>query len=769
MTSPTASGGLKALWAGSSALAPEGAGRAFWVGLAIVVLSVFSALATYLILMGLTPIAPRNEVVLTVLLLNGALILAMIAVIAWQIAGLWRAWRERLPGARLHVRIVALFSVIAAVPALLLAVAATSTFSRSLDSWFSTRTRAIIDNSMDVAKAYLDEHGQIIRLDIVNMARDLDGAASLVKGDTKELQQLVMAQAGLRDLPVAYVIDTSGKPLVSAIEDARLPYQPPPPAALQQAEAGQVPLLMPVNSNRIAAIAKLKNYPGQFVYVARGVNAKVVGHLQRAEQNVDEYNRLRRSRGGLTLAHALMYLMISMTSMLAAIWVGMWFAGKFVAPIRRLIAGAQEVSGGNLDVELPERRGEGDLRRLSETFNTMTRELKTQRNALVTANQQLTERRQFMEAVLSGVSAGVIGLDSNDRITLASRSAETLLGRVGEDLSGRHLLEVVPQFAPALEKRDDPGVKKSRSEEVTLQVGGNDRTFAVRVTREKAGEGDVGSVVTFDDVTDLVVAQRTSAWADVARRIAHEIKNPLTPIILSVGRLRKNYGHLITEKRELFDSLTATIERQAGDIKTMVDEFAAFARMPTPEMERCDLIAVVREPTILFREGHPKVSYAVLVPETPVFGSYDRRLITQAVTNLVKNATEAVEQLAEQGGQPDDWQGRVETHLRLENDRVLIEVVDNGVGLPVQNRSRLTEPYMTTKGHKGTGLGLAMVQKITEQHGGALTLEDAPKAPGRSSGALVRMTLPLTKADGASGPATYNTRAEAKPARAAAT
>jgi len=720
--------------------------RAFWIGLSVVLLSLVSAFATYLILTGLTPIAPRGEVVVVVLFLNVVLIVAMIALLAWQVAGLARAWREKIAGARLHIRIVALFSIIAALPALLLAVGATVTFSRSLDSWFSTRTRAIVSSSRDVANAYLDEHGQVIRTDIVNMARDLDTAAQSVGGDLTKLQRVVMVQAGLRDLPAAYIIKRNGDLVVEATADNKLPYTAPSQAVIAQAEAGQVPLLMPTADRyRVAAVTKLEKFPGKLLYVARGVSPKVIRHLQLTAQNVDEFNRLRKARGGLKIAHGLMYLMISMTALLAAIWVGLWFAGRFVAPIRRLIAAAQEVSKGNLMISLPEKRGEGDLRRLSKTFNTMTRELKHQRDALVTANEQLLERRHFMEAVLSGVSAGVIGLDSQDRITLVSRAAGSLLGLAEEEVVGKKLKDVVPVFGTVLDRQDEHTLKGRSLEEVTFDVAGEERTFAVMVTRERASGDDVGSVLTFDDVTDLVVAQRTAAWADVARRIAHEIKNPLTPIQLAAERLRKKYAKTIVKDRETFDRLTTTIERQVGDLKTMVDEFAEFARMPKPEMARHDLRHAVQEPVVLFREGHPEIQYELKLPDRPLLMSFDRRLITRAVTNLVKNASEAVDAAKEANGKAG-WKGRVETIVTPQSDRVTIEVIDNGVGLPKQNRARLLEPYVTTKGHKGTGLGLAMVQKITEQHGGTLTLEDAPEGPGRAQGALVRITLPLENA-----------------------
>ncbi len=728
---------------GESPLNPSD--RAFWTGLVVVVLSVISALASYVILTGLTPITPRNELVWIALLINVALILAMLIIIVTQLIGFRRAWKERVPGARLHARIVALFSVIAALPAILLAIAATITFSRAIDGNFSSRMRDIVNNSYEVAREYVEEHGKIIRTDIVNMVRDVNGAADTIKDDPEAFQKFLIGQAGLRDLQAAYVIDAEGVPTVLAIDDPKLPYVVPSSNLIKQAEAGQVPLLMGSDNYRVAAIAKLDTMPGRYLYVSRGVSAKVIGHLQRTEQNVDEYNELRKRRGGLKAAHGLIYFMISTTSLLAAIWAGMWFAGRFVAPIRRLIAGAQEISRGNLLIELPEKRGEGDLRRLSKTFNHMTRELKGQQDALVTTNAQLSERRNFIEAVLSGVSAGVIGLDSNDRVTLLSRSAERLLGITSADAVGKILTDVVPEFREALEAGEETNLKAKGQHEVKKQFGDDERTFAVRITRERAGEGDVGSVVTFDDVSELVQAQRTSAWADIARRIAHEIKNPLTPIQLSAERLRNKFGKQITDNRELFETLTQTIERQTGQIKSMVDEFASFARMPQPEMTDGDLRLPVQEPVVLFRESNKDVEFKLDMPTTPVRARFDQRLISQAMTNLVKNATEAIEGYGEAQGRPKDYKGLIEVRLTPASDRVTIEVIDNGIGLPKQNRSRLLEPYVTTRA-KGTGLGLAIVQKIVEQHGGALALEDAPITEHRTRGALLRVTLPLRAA-----------------------
>ena len=741
---------------------PGTSARAFRIGLLIVSLSVISGLATYLLLTGLTPIKPQAWLVLSALFVNLVLVIAMVAVIAVQAAGLRRAWKQRVPGAALHARIVALFSLIAALPALLLAFAAHTTFSRALDSWFNRDTIAIVQETANIGKVYLLEHGQSIRTDAINMARDLDEAAAQVAGNVDKFRDLVFAHATLRDLPAAYILDAEGAVRLQVLANTKVPYRTPPPELIALAEQGQVPLTMPAATpgleeesipyelvrdakvTRVGAIAKLHAYPGLYLYVARGVSPEVVRHLYDTQKALASYDRLKEGRGFLLLAYALMYFMITLTALSAAIWVGLWFAGQFVAPIRRLISAAQEVARGNLKVELPIRRGEGDLRRLSMNFNTMTKELESQRAELVNANRQLTERRRFIEAVLSGVSAGVIGLDRHGSITLVSRSAEKLLACDGADLIGHPLAEAVPEFADLVQQAADLA-KSRRQQQVTLVIGGEERNFSVRVIGQAPSEEEGGSVLTFDDITELVSAQRTSAWTDVARRIAHEIKNPLTPIQLSAERIKRKYGKVIAEDRETFDRCTDTIIRNVGDVTRMVDEFSAFARSPKPQMEEHDIREVVKAAVLDRQMASQDIAFDTKVGKEPIIVTCDRRLISQAVINLVKNAQEAVQQYAESKSREPGWSGRIETNVRRNGTRVDIEVIDNGVGLP-RNRVSLTEPYVTTKGNKGTGLGLAIVKKSVEQHAGVLSLEDAPPAPGRTHGALIRISLPVRPA-----------------------
>lgn len=717
--------------------------RSFVLGMIVVVLSLISGFTTYLILTGLTPIIPTHQVVVVVLLINVILVLAMIGVITWQVWQLWRARKKQAAGARLHVRIVSLFSVIAVIPAILLAVFASISLDRGLDSWFSTRTKSIVQNSINVALAYVREHGNIIRADVLGMGAALDEAAGLVKTDPKRFGKLLKDQASLRALPTVYMIDETGRVRASAVRDASAQYLPPPKRALKIAEKGQVVVVAPGQTSKVRAILKLKNFRDTYLYVLRSVDPVVTGHLRRTRAGVDEFNRLEQRRTGVQVAFAMMYLAIALTLLLAAIWLGLWFANLLVAPIRRLIGAAEQVSRGDLDVQLEVYKGEGDLGQLSSTFNDMTLELKNQRNDLMDANFMLDDRRRFMEAVLSGVTAGVIGLDVDGKVTLANRSAEQLLGTDKASLVLRPLGEAVPEFAKLFKTAETDTEKTLLQDQVTLFRDGLERNLAVRFTKERSGKTDHGYVVTFDDITELVSAQRTSAWADVARRIAHEIKNPLTPIQLAAERIRRKYGDKITEDRDVFDKCTETIIRQVGDIGRMVDEFSSFARMPKPVMEELDVGEVVKEAVFLFQVSHPEITIEAKVPEEPLIYLFDRQLISQAITNLVKNASEAIAARSEQEDAESGYKGRITTNVGTSSGRLIIEVIDNGCGLPKKDRNRLIEPYMTTR-EKGTGLGLAIVQKITEQHGGTLRLEDAPKRDGVKEGACIRMSLLLS-------------------------
>jgi two-component system, NtrC family, nitrogen regulation sensor histidine kinase NtrY len=480
------------------------------------------------------------------------------------------------------------------------------------------------------------------------------------------------------------------------------------------------------------------------------LDPRVVAQLRQTEASVAEYAALESRKLGIQVAFALMFAVIALTILMASVLIGLNFANRLVAPIRRLMSAANIVSTGDLNVQVPVLRSEGDLAQLGETFNKMTQELRTQRDDIVRARDLIDSRRRFTEAVLAGASAGVIGVDGESCISILNRSAERLIGRSEADALGRPLTEIVPELTEMFTAASS-GLQRLVQGQVTINRNGRERNLSVRVTSEQSGAAERGFVFTLDDITDLVTAQRTSAWADVARRIAHEIKNPLTPIQLSAERLRRKYGPVIKEDAGgVFQQCTDTIVRQVDDIKRMVDEFSRFARMPKPVMTQEDVADTVRQVVFLQRVGNADIDIDVEIAEDPMPARFDRRLISQGLTNIIKNATEAVAAVP-----PEELgRGRIRVWAGREGSDIVIDVVDNGIGLPKENRSRLLEPYVTTR-EKGTGLGLAIVGRILEDHGGRIELGDAAdKIPGQR-GAWMRLRF----AAEATGPA------EAEPAR----
>ena len=722
------------------------------VGYVGVVIALVVAAATFFILMGMTPIAPTQYVVVTVLLVNGALVLFLVLVIGWEIASLVMARRRRRAAARLHIRIVALFSVVAATPAILVAVVASVTLDRGLDNWFSTSTRAIVDNSATIAQAFIDQQVELLDRDIIGLQGELEQARSLLIDDPDRFQNFLASNADARALPGAFLVKSNGDIVTAARPGSQGQFPPPPPTALKQAatDPTQPALITPGSTNMVGGIVKLQGYDDVYLYALRPIAPEVLRQIAMAANNVNDYRALESTRFGIQLAFGILYLGVALVVLLAAIWLGISFANRLVAPIRRLIDAAKQVSTGNLAVRVPSKRSEGDLGALSETFNTMTAQLRSQREELLSANEQIDSRRRFTEAVLSGVTAGVIGIDGEGRITIANRTALRMLGVTRGPIERQSITEILPQLGPVVAAALQ-GDRPEHRDQISINRAGRERTINVRVTTERSGEQTHGYVITLDDITDLVSAQRSSAWADIARRIAHEIKNPLTPIQLSAERLRRKFSKTITQDREIFDQCTDTIIRQVGDIGRMVDEFSSFARMPKPVIERKNLSELIREAVFLIEVAHPEITFSMDLPAEPLLGDLDARLMSQAFTNIVKNGTEAIAALP--ANQKED--ARIRVYGRREEGWIVVDVIDTGIGLPSEHRDRLLEPYMTTR-EKGTGLGLAIVSKIIEEHGGRIELLDSPEVKKGGHGALVRIRLP-----GAPAPSTQAAEASA--------
>jgi two-component system, NtrC family, nitrogen regulation sensor histidine kinase NtrY len=718
-------------------------------------LALFSALVTFVVLAGLTPIlsensflvpllgplgttlaspiVPTHSVVVTLLLANAFAVIVLLSIIGFELWQIAKARARGSAGSRLHMRIIGLFSIIAAAPAVLVAVVASITLDRGLDRLFSERTRMVIENSMQVAEAYVREHAGMIRADIVAMAFDLNRARPLYDQDPKRFEQFVAAQASLRGLPAAMIIDADLKPIMRMGLPEDREVNLPPKATLSQITATEPRIALVPETNDVASVIRLNAYDGYYLYVARPLVPRVLEQLRATEASVAEYANLEARRLGIQVAFWLMYTVIALIVLLSAVWVGINFANRLVSPIRRLIGAANLVSTGNLHVQVPVRQADGDLARLGESFNTMTQELRSQRDDIVRARDLVDSRRRFTEAVLAAASAGVIGVNADGRISILNRSAERLIDHTESEVLGLPLVDLMPELAPLMVAARS-GTQRLVQGQVNISRDGRERNLSVRVSTEQAGDAEHGYVVTLDDITELVIAQRSSAWADIARRIAHEIKNPLTPIQLSAERLKRKYGKVIVEDRAVFEQCTDTIVRQVDDIKRMVDEFSRFARMPKPVIATEDVADTVRQVVFLMQVSCPDIDFDIELPEDPMPASFDRRLISQALTNIVKNATEAIAAVP-----PEELgRGRIRIITARTRDEIVIDVVDNGIGLPKQNRNRLLEPYVTTR-EKGTGLGLAIVERILEEHGGGIELNDSPEVARGGRGAWMRM------------------------------
>jgi two-component system nitrogen regulation sensor histidine kinase NtrY len=713
------------------------------MALAVSLAALVSGVITYMTLTGLAPFSATPQTMAVLLVVDFSLVLVLAALIAWRLTRLWAERRNGTAGSRLHMRLVATFAGMAVIPAILVAFFAAVSLNLGVEAWFSERVQTALNNSVSVADAYVEEHKQVIRSDILAMALDLNRAGDIVQNDQKRIVEILETEAKIRALPAVYVIDSTGRTIASARLSTMPGQGSVTPAQIEEAKGGDVVVLAEPNENAVSALVKLEAFRDAYLLVTRAVDPQVLAHQQGTHDAVSEYQRLNENRGEIQLTFAALYVVVAMLILLGAVSLALWAANRIVSPIGRLAGAAERVSEGDLSVRVDVGEEDEEIGSLSETFNRMTSQLEAQRKELTDANLQLDARRRFTEAMLAGVSAGVVGLDGEGRVTLINRTAAGLLDVTPEESEGRHYTESMPELAGLIRRAMlDP--QSRASGEVDIRRDAVPRRLNVQVSSE-SGDKTHGFVVTFDDITDLVSAQRTAAWAEVARRIAHEIKNPLTPIQLSAERLRRKYASEVSSDPEVFSQCTDTIIRQVGDIGRMVDEFSSFARMPAPVLREEEAQELVRHAVFLQRVAHPQIAFEVTMPTEPLIFECDGRLVSQALTNVLKNAVEAiaVRMGSSAMGNGSGAPGRIVIDVAVKGPRLSISVRDNGVGLPTDLRHRLTEPYVTTRA-KGTGLGLAIVRKILEDHGGELTLDDAKThAPGEAGGAVVRMVFPL--------------------------
>jgi two-component system nitrogen regulation sensor histidine kinase NtrY len=710
-----------------------------------VVLGPILAFATFLVLGPLDRGASALSLRL-VLLADLVYVLFVAALVLGTIARMIAARRARSAGSQLHLRLTGIFALIALIPTVTVAVFAGLTVNVGLEGWFSERVRQVVGASLAAAEAYREDERIALIEDASALAAHLDAArrGNIFLGDGALRQLLNQTEDVVRrDLREAFVIDSEGEIRARGERSYLFNFSAPRPDDIARAVAGETVLIEDIPQDEFRALISLAAYPDRLLYVSRIVDGRILSLLDDAQETARLYIQLESERGRLVFEFGLLYLGFAVILILAAIWLGLMFAERLSRPVGRLAGAAQRVGAGDLDVQVREEDGDDEIAMLGRLFNQMTRQLKGQREALLDTNRQIERRRRLFDSVLSSVTSGVIGLDDAGCVTFVNRAAERILREPEIGARAMPLSVAIPEFAPLLEKLAGTRAEVVQ-EEIRITRGGTIENLLVRIAPRRAADGRLeGYVVAFDDVTDLVSAQRMAAWGDVARRIAHEIKNPLTPIQLSAERIKRKFSARLGEDAAALEQYTEVIVRQTGDLRRIVDEFSKFARMPEPDRKAQDLVPLVRD-AVLLQEGAMGATRLLAdLPEEEMLADLDATMIGQALTNLLKNAGEAIESL-EESGAPEGHVPTVEVRLVRHEDSAVVTISDNGIGLP-EDRARLFEPYVTTR-EKGTGLGLPIVKKIIEEHGGTLVLaEAAPLDATGHRGARAEVTLPLAK------------------------
>ncbi|SFR13845.1 sensor histidine kinase NtrY-like [Poseidonocella sedimentorum] len=709
--------------------------------LGLVLLGPALALATFLVL-GPLELGETSTGLRLVILADLVYVITIATLIFQRVVRSFARQRARgASNSKLHQRLMRVFALLALLPTVTVAIFAVITVNFGLEGWFSERVRNVVGASLAAAQAYEAQQREDLLEDAQALAGFLNAnrRANFFMADGNVRQVLAQGQSQIqRGLREAYVIDASGEIKARGERSYLFDYEQPDGARFAQADEDGAAIIEDWDNNEFRALVPLEAFVDRYLYVSRTVDGELLSLLDDTRETVSLYQQLESERGRLLFEFGLLYLGFSLMLILAAIWLGLWFAARLANPVSQLAGAARAVGAGDLDVRVPRPDGDDELAMLGRTFNTMTAELKRQREELLNNTRQIERRRRLFDSVLSSVTSGVVGVDPEGRITLVNRSAGRLLQFDGGPET-QALQVAVPEFAPLFAELCE-GQKDAVQREIKVTRAGRLENLLVRMSTRRNEEGGLeGYVVAFDDVTDLVSAQRMAAWGDVARRIAHEIKNPLTPIQLSAERIRRKFAPKLAEDAETLEEMTDVIVRQTGDLRRIVDEFSRFARMPAPERHTVALDQILREVVLLQQTGLPDIRISADLPEGPILAELDDTMMRQALTNLIKNGGEAIETFREQGA-PEGFDPEIRVALRQDGPVLEITIADNGVGLP-EDRAKLFEPYVTTRA-SGTGLGLPIVRKIVEEHGGTLALDDAaPFTPGAHSGACATIRL----------------------------
>lgn len=710
----------------------------------LVLLALASGIATYGAMSEIPPFGNNPDLLFWLLNIDMGILLLFVVLIAKRVVSILSGRKRGLAGSHLQVRLVSIFSLMAAIPAIILTVFSAFFFHYGIQAWFSQRVQTAINESQAVAQAYLEEHQQVIRADTLAMANDLDRQFTFFIANNEALEKIVETQSVLRNFSEVLVFQEPGEILARSKLTFSLEFDDIPTFAMENAQNGDVVILTNNDDDRVRALLKLNNFTNTYLYVGRRIDPQVLSHVADTKQAVEDYASLQTRYTDLQITATLIFVVVSLLMVFAAIWFGLVLSRQLVRPIGSLITATERVRGGDLSVRVNEEKSLKEFDHLGRAFNRMTRQIEEQQSELIGANRLLDQRRRFTETVLSGVSSGVLGLDQDGIVNLANNSAIKLLGKPEDEVVDHPIMQIFPDIDTLLVKANERAGKITQGEIHLNEENGEKRIFLLRVASENLDDQNQGAIITFDDITELQSAQRKAAWADVARRIAHEIKNPLTPIQLSAERLQRKYKHQIDKDQDIFTQCIETIIRHVGDIGHMVDEFSAFARMPEPNRKKGNLLKHIEDSTLLQRQARPDVSLNIDAQVADPMAVFDAQQIRQVLTNLVQNSIDAIDEKCEKNPETQEKQGHIEILLHDSQSDIIVTVYDNGAGFPDDHSlGQLTEPYVTHK-KKGTGLGLAIVKKIMEDHGGKIVLgpiKEKPDAHGLG-GAMLSLYFP---------------------------
>ena len=713
------------------------------INIALILFGPLLAVATYLFL-GPFNVAGQSVWLRFFLLLDLIYVLLIVGIVLVKILYVLSQRRSRLAGSKLHFRLASVFTTMSLLPTITVAVFATVSINLGLEAWFSDRVQSVVGTSLSAARSYADEQRFALIDDIRSVAEDLQNfrkSRSFIEDD--ELRnELARLQSELqRGLKEAFILNGSGNIELRGERSYLFDFEKPNEKNIKSATSDVV-LIDDFNNNELRALIFLNGFGDRYLYLTREVDGTLFNLLDETQKTAILYQQMESDRTAYLFNFAVLYFALALLLIVSSVLFALWFAERLSKPIGRLAAAAKRVGAGELTTQVIEDEGDDEIAQLGRYFNQMTKKLKHQRDTLVDNTEQIEERRRLFDSVLSSVTSGVIVLDKNGKVNFTNNSANRLLNSKTDRTKKIQLIDIFPELNSLFQQLKTSKADNLQSE-IRLLRSGRLENFLVRMGTMNEDTKLKGYVVAIDDVTNLVSAQRSAAWGDVARRIAHEIKNPLTPIQLSAERIRKKFSPLLGDKSDALKQMVEVITRQTDDIRRIVDEFSKFARMPKLKRKNEDICALVESIIVLQRAGQPTVSINFIKPETSIIIAIDATLINQAILNIIKNAGEAIEarKLKEK---PNEEKGIINVAIKDKSESVILEISDNGIGLP-QDRSRLFEPYVTTR-EKGTGLGLAIVKKIIEEHGGILKLEDSTQFENSGIvGALISIDLPKSK------------------------